>query len=183
MRHFKLLIDPAANRLVDTATCQAFSTVSSLATPAATAVAAAATPPSAPVISHSHRSSATVTGHQPQSPVISHSHRSAASVTRQQHFPPPSPGPALPAADVKTPSGLSAAALSAGREALPLQPPPPNIIVRVAVCTAPGGFSTGVEPVQGPSYSFYRGGASYLHNWAADFLQISAAGQRQVSNC
>ena len=84
LRHFKLLIDPAANRLVDTATCQAFTTVSSLATPAATAVAAAATPPSTPVISHSHRSSATVTGHQPQSPVISHSHRSAAAVTGHQ---------------------------------------------------------------------------------------------------
>jgi hypothetical protein len=71
LRHFKLLIDPAANRLVDTTSCQAFSTMSSLAMPAVTAVAAAAAalPPQSPVISHSHRSSAAVTGHQPQSPV------------------------------------------------------------------------------------------------------------------
>jgi hypothetical protein len=83
LRHFKLLIDPAANRLVDTATCQAFSTVSSLAMPAATAVAAAATLPSTPVISHSHRSSASVTGHQPQSPVSSFSHRSTTPPTAE----------------------------------------------------------------------------------------------------
>ncbi len=129
--HFKLLIDPAANRLVDTASCQAFSIVSSLAMPAATAVAAAATPLQSPVISHSHRLSASVTGHQPQSPVNSPSHRSSATVTGQPHPPPPSPGPASAAADVKLPPGLSANASSAGREAPPLLPPPPNIIVAV----------------------------------------------------
>ncbi len=130
LRHFKLLIDPAANRLVDTATCQAFPTVSSLAMPAATAVAATTASPQSVVISHSHRSSASVTGHQPQSPVnsLSHSHRSAA-------FAPPSPGPALAAADVKLPPGLSAAASSAGREGspcTPLPPPPPNIVAVVS---------------------------------------------------
>jgi hypothetical protein len=100
--------------------------------PAATAVAAAATPPQSPVISHSHWSSASVTGHQPQSPVISLSHQSSATVTGQQHLPPASPGPASAAADVKAVPGLSAAALSAGREALPLQLPPPNIIAAVS---------------------------------------------------
>jgi hypothetical protein len=106
--------------------------VSSLATPAATAVAATATPHQSPVISHSHRSSTSVTGHQPQSPVISLSHQSSATVMGQQHISPPSPEPALAVADVKAPPGFSAAALSAGREALPLQPPPPNIIAAVS---------------------------------------------------
>ncbi len=52
-----------------------------------------------------------------------------------------------------------------------------------AVCTASAEFSTGSERIQGPTDSFFRGGASHLHNWAADFFQISAAGQRQVSGC
>jgi hypothetical protein len=98
--------------------------------PAVTAVAAAATPPQSLVISHSHRSSASVTGHQPQSPVNSLSHRSSATVTSQQPLPPPSPGSGSAAADVKLPPGLSAAASSAGRKASPL-PPPPNIVAEL----------------------------------------------------
>ena len=176
LRHFKLLIDPAANRLVDTATCQAFTTVSSLATPAATAVAAAATPPSTPVISHSHRSSASVTGQQPQSPVSNLRHRSAPPTTAE-------PRASFGGGRRKTALRVVGCRLERWQRG-----PAATAAAAehhrggVAVCAASGGFSTGGEPVQSPSHSFNRGGASHLHNWAADFIQISAAGQREVSS-
>ncbi len=70
LRHFRLMVDPAANALVDKCSAESFATVSAL-TAAASAdsgppPAARFTGPQSPVLSH--RSS--VTGHQ--SPVLSH---------------------------------------------------------------------------------------------------------------
>ncbi len=154
-----MLIDPAAYRLVGTATCQAFSTVSSLAAPEATSVTATTTgqQPQSPVISYSHRSSATVTGHQPQSPVISHSHRSpvfshshqsSASFTVHQ--------PQSPVLGISHPSS---ATVTGHRRAVTA-----TTAVRggfcVGLCTVSGRFSSGGQPVEDPAHSFYRGGAS-----------------------
>ncbi len=62
LRHFGLMVDPAANALVDKCSAESFATVSALTA----AASADSRPPSSPVLSH--RSS--VTG--PQSTVLSH---------------------------------------------------------------------------------------------------------------
>jgi hypothetical protein len=79
LRHFQLLVDPAASRLIDTKSQEQYATVSSSACAAHAAVASTAsvTGPQTPVLSH--QSSATV----PQPPVLSH----RSSVTGPQHRP------------------------------------------------------------------------------------------------
>jgi hypothetical protein len=99
LRHFQLMVDPAANMLVDKASLQSFVTVSLLTAAFSSLPASAVNPAALP----------TVTGQQ--SLVINHRCSPSSSPS----------GPASAVPDVKVPTGLSAAALSAGIGSSPLQ--------------------------------------------------------------
>ncbi len=60
LRHYRLLVDPAANRLVDQTNIESIATVPCLSAPAAGAVSSAPSPPQSPASSPSSRSSAAV---------------------------------------------------------------------------------------------------------------------------
>ncbi len=126
-RHYRLLIDPAANRLVDPTNCEAITTVSGPADPATGSVSSKlpstpqspASPPQSPASS-------------PQSPASS--------------LQPPASPPQPPASPPQSPASA----------VLPMLPPlPPSYGGGECFRDGLGGFSSGIEPFQGATKTFW----------------------------